>query len=484
MVFSGLPFLIFFLTALLLCYFPIGVILGRNKADKSGRTGIAVQNGILLVFSLFFYAWGEPKCVFLLILSSFVDYIDGLLLEKFDDHPAVRKLCLGISLFINLSLLGIMKYADFVVGTLNTLTGAGMLLPGIALPIGISFYTFQTTSYSIDVYRKNIKAERNFFRYLTYISMFSQLIAGPIVRYSLIKEELTSRRITLDNFSNGFRRFLIGLFRKVLIANELGALWDHLRSVDNLSVTGAWLGFLIFTLQLYYDFSAYSDMAIGLGLMMGFHFDENFIYPLSALSITDFWRRWHISLSSWFRDYVYIPLGGNRKGKARQLYNLAIVWFLTGLWHGAFWNYVLWGIYHGLMLVCEKFIWGKLLEKAPKIIRHLYTILIVIFGFGIFYFEDMGAFANYLTYAFGTAGNALAGPELLWAFGNYLPVLAFAIVFMFPVFPRIREFVSSLGETKKDIINFAAGLASVCLLVLCIANLVRDSYNPFLYFRF
>ncbi|MCR4991047.1 MAG: MBOAT family protein [Lachnospiraceae bacterium] len=480
MVFSGLPFLIFFLTTLILCYFPLGAVFRRINI----RSGIEVRNGILLIFSLFFYAWGEPKCIFLLILSSFVDYMDGLLLERFDDRPALRKLFLSVSLIINFSLLGVMKYSDFVVGTLNSLTGAGLTLPGIALPIGISFYTFQTTSYSIDVYRREVKAERNFFRYLTYISMFPQLIAGPIVRYSLIKEQLVSRKTTLDSFSSGLRRFLMGLFRKVLIANELGALWDHLRGVQNLSVTGAWLGFLVFTLQLYYDFSAYSDMAIGLGLMLGFHFNENFIYPLSAVSLTDFWRRWHISLSSWFRDYVYIPLGGNKKGKLRQLLNLAIVWFLTGLWHGAFWNYVLWGIYHGTILVLEKFIWGKHLEKAPRLVRHLYTLLIVIFGFGIFYFEDMNALTQYLTFSFGTAGNALLGNELLWAFGNYLPVLIFAILFMFPVFPKIRDYIHTLGEKKESIARFAAGSLSVLLLILCIANLVRDSFNPFLYFRF
>ena len=484
MVFSSLPFLIFFLTALLLCYFPAGVLLNRFHKKKTDRIGIAVQNGILLAFSLFFYAWGEPECVFLLILSSFIDYADGLLLERFHDHPSVRKLCLGISLFINLSLLGIMKYADFFVGTVNSLCKTSLALPGIALPIGISFYTFQTTSYSIDVYRGEVKAEKNFFRYLTYISMFPQLIAGPIVRYSLIKEELTKRTTTPDNVAKGFRRFLTGLFRKVLIANELGALWDYLRGVQNVSVAGAWLGFFVFTLQLYYDFSAYSDMAIGLGLMLGFHFDENFIYPLSALSITDFWRRWHISLSTWFRDYVYIPLGGNRKGKKRQLLNLAIVWFLTGLWHGAFWNYVLWGIYHGSMLVLEKFLWGRFLEKAPRVLKHMYTLLIVVFGFGIFYFEDMGAFATYLTYAFKTAGNALLGPEFSWAVGNYLPILVFAIVFMFPVFPKIRSYILTLGKTKSALVHFATGLLYVGLLILCIANLVRDSYNPFLYFRF
>ncbi len=484
MVFSGLLFLVFFLTVFLVIYFPAGIIAGYIGGKKKEGMGISVQNGILLVFSLFFYAWGEPRCVFLLIISSLVDYIDGLLLERFRHRPGIRKLSLVVSLIINFSLLGLMKYADFLVGTVNSLTGAEFPLTGIMLPIGISFYTFQTTSYSIDVYRGDVKAERNFFRYLTYISMFSQLIAGPIVRYSRIREELTSRKTNPENFTAGSRRFLMGLFRKVLIANRLGELWDMLRLSPGLSVAGAWFGFLVFTLQLYYDFSAYSDMAIGLGLMMGFHFDENFRYPLSALSLTDFWRRWHISLSGWFRDYVYIPLGGNRRGRLRQLMNLGIVWFLTGLWHGAFWNYVLWGLYHGLILVLEKNIWGRFLEKLPKVLRHIYTLVIVIFGFGIFYFDDMSLFRHYLSFAFGRAGNAPVGPELLWAFGNYLPVLAFALVFMFPVYPKILEHAERLGERPRRTLRLLAGLCSAVLLVLCIAGLVRDSYNPFLYFRF
>ena len=484
MVFSSLLFLILFFAAFLICYFPISALIGKFFSAKKPGAEIAVRNAVLLLFSLFFYSWGEPKCVFLMIFSSLVDFFDGILLEKNANRPRVRKLCLIFSLIINLSILGVMKYADFFVGTLNVIPGIQIPLPGIALPIGISFYTFQTTSYSIDVYRGKVKAERNYFRYLTYISMFSQLIAGPIVRYSLVSDELKTRRTDMDSFSRGFYRFLIGLFRKILIANELGALWDYLRGTDGLSVAGAWLGMLVFTLQLYYDFSAYSDMAIGLGLMMGFHFDENFRYPLAATSLTDFWRRWHISLSGWFRDYLYIPLGGNREGRWKELRNLFIVWFLTGLWHGASWNFILWGLYHGLFLVLEKFVWGRFLEKIPKVFRHIYTLIIVVFGFGLFYFDHLPDFGAYLKYAFKMAGNSFAGPELLQVVGNYLLVLLTALILIFPIYPKILERYAALGERKKNIIYTAGGFAAVLLLILCIANLVRDSYNPFLYFRF
>ena len=419
-----------------------------------------------------------------MLVSSLVDYIDGILLEKFEDRPGIRKTCLIIALVINISILGVMKYADFFVGSLNAIPGVSIPLPGIALPIGISFYTFQTTGYSIDVYRKKVKAERNYFRYLTYISMFSQLIAGPIVRYSSVSEELRERNTSHDLFTKGFYRFLTGLFRKVLIANQLGAMWDTLRGTEGLSVLGAWLGMFLFTLQLYYDFSAYSDMAIGLGLMMGFHFDENFRYPLSSLSLTDFWRRWHISLSGWFRDYLYIPLGGNRHGRLKELRNLFIVWFLTGLWHGASWNFVLWGLYHGFFLVLEKFVLERFLEKLPKAVRHVYTLIIVVFGFGLFYFDRLSEFGTYLTYALKLAGNRLAGPEILWVLGNNIPVFVIAVVFMYPVFPKILSFYRSLQEKKKSVLYLAGGFAAAGLLLLCIANLVGSSFNPFLYFRF
>lgn len=483
MVFSSLLFLLFFLPACLILCFLAGRAAGsaRPGAETAGNRA---RNAVLLIFSLFFYAWGEAKCLPLLMFSALVDYIDGRLLEKFDDRPGIRRLCLAVSLIINFSLLGIFKYADFFAGLANRLPGVNLPLPGIALPIGISFYTFQTTSYSIDVYRRQVSAEKNYFRYLTYVSMFPQLIAGPIVRYRTVSEELLHRRTSGELFTDGFFRFLIGLFRKVLIANVLGELWASLSAAADLSVAAAWLGLLTFTQQLYFDFSAYSDMAIGLGWMLGFHFEENFRYPLSAVSLTDFWRRWHISLSGWFRDYLYIPLGGNRRGRVLQLRNLLIVWFLTGLWHGASWNFVLWGLYHGLFLVLEKFVWGRFLEKLPRFFRHLYALAVIVFGFGIFYFDDLSVFGHYLTFAFGTAGNALLAADFLWSVRNYFPVLLTALVLAFPVYPRIRAWICSRKNGLCRALMLTGGICCIALYLLCLAALVRDSYNPFLYFRF
>ncbi len=491
MVFSGLPFLILFLPLFLLLYFAIVRLLSGKGAPSVSRAA----NVILLIFSLFFYAWGEARCLPLMMFSAFVDYVDGLLLAHFEGRPHARRLCLTAALLINFLLLGIFKYADFVTGILNALPGVELPLPGIALPIGISFYTFQTTSYSIDVYRGKVRPERNYFRYLTYVSMFPQLIAGPIVRYETVAEKLKERTVDGSAFSAGFFRFLTGLFRKVLIANELGAVWASLNTRTDLSVTAAWLGLVTFTLQLYFDFSAYSDMAIGLGRMLGFTFDENFNYPLAAVSLTDFWRRWHISLSGWFRDYVYIPLGGNRRGTPLQLRNLFIVWFLTGLWHGASWNFVLWGLYHGLFLVLEKFVWGRGLSKLPRLLQHLYAWVIIVVGFGLFYFEDLSAFGSIMTQAFGLTGNAFAAEDLFWTLTNNLPVLLAAVVLAFPVWPKILEVIRKRLMFVEDpagarsagmalMIRIAGCAAAAGAYLLCIANLVRDSYNPFLYFRF
>lgn len=469
MVFSSLSFLIFFLPVFLILYY---LIPGRAK------------NFVLLAFSLVFYAWGEPVYILLMLLSSFVDYVDGLLQEKYSDSIIKKRIFLTTALFINLSLLAYFKYADFAVGIWNGLTHSGIELPGVALPVGISFYTFQTISYSIDIYRGKIKAEHNYFAYLTYVSMFPQLIAGPIVRFSVVQEELHNRTINEDGFVRGMKRFIIGLLRKVLIANQMGALFDAIRAADDISVLTAWLGLLCFTLQLYFDFSAYSDMAIGLGLMLGFHFPENFIYPLSAVTMTDFWHRWHISLSTWFRDYVYIPLGGNRKGRLKHLRNVFIVWFLTGLWHGASWNFVMWGLYHGVLLTLEKFIWGKKLEKLPKALQHLYTIVIVVFGFGIFTFDDLSEMGRYFPKLIGIPGNAFFGKELLWYAGNYLPVLIAAVILSFPVYPKVLNWIEGKEGLQKKTLFSLGTLIMAVFFVLAVASLVRDTYNPFLYFRF
>ncbi|MCR5119862.1 MAG: MBOAT family protein [Lachnospiraceae bacterium] len=469
MVFSGIPFLFFFLPVFLILYF--------ITPDK-------FKNAVILVFSLVFYAWGEPVYIVLMLLSSFVDYVDGLLLEKFAEHKVLRRISFVTALVINISILCFFKYAGLAVETVNALLHLKLKVPDIALPIGISFYTFQTVSYSIDVYRKEVKAEKNYFSYLTYVSMFPQLIAGPIVRFSNVQERLHERKISERAFVHGFKRFLMGLFRKVLIANQIGELWDIIRSAESRSVAASWLGILCFTLQLYYDFSAYSDMAIGLGEVLGFEFPENFIYPLSATSITDFWRRWHISLSGWFRDYVYIPLGGNRKGVLKHLRNMFAVWFLTGLWHGASWNYVLWGLYHGLLLTLEKYLWGKKLEKAPSFFKHLYTLVIVVVGFGIFTFEDLGELAAYFPGLVGIGNSAAAASDTLWYLGNYLPVFLTALVFAFPLWLKIVKKLEEGNAYRKRLAGICEVLLAAGLFLLTMAALVKDVYNPFLYFRF
>ncbi len=471
MVFSSIPFLFFFLPLCLILYYAVP---------------FSLKNGILLIFSLLFYAWGEPVYILLMLFATAVDYTNGLLMERFGNTMIKRTFFLCCSVIVNLSVLAFFKYADFLIININSLLGTDIAPLGLGLPVGISFFTFQTMSYIIDLYRGEVTTEHNYFTYLTYVSMFPQLVAGPIVRFSDINAELHRRTLNRAEIETGLLRFMQGLFKKVLIANQVGALWEELRIIEasQISVTTAWLGALCFTLQLYFDFSAYSDMAIGMGWMLGFHFNENFKYPLSSVSVTDFWRRWHISLSTWFRDYVYIPLGGNRKGVAKQLRNMAIVWFLTGLWHGAAWNFVLWGMYYGILLALEKFVWGKWLEKLPGFLRHLYAILIVVFGFVIFTFDDMNALQSYLSSMFALAGNPLFGTEVLWYLGNYGVVLLVACILAFPVYPWLRKKVSGLNVTGRLTVSVVSMVCYLALFLLATAYLVNDTYNPFLYFRF
>lgn len=471
MVFSSIPFLFFFLPLCLILYYAVP---------------FSLKNGILLVFSLIFYAWGEPVYILLMLFATLVDYTNGLLMERFGNTKAKRTFFLCCSVVVNLSVLAFFKYADFLIININGLFGTAITPFGLGLPVGISFFTFQTMSYIIDLYRGEIKTEHNYFTYLTYVSMFPQLVAGPIVRFSDINAELHNRTLCRSEIEAGLLRFMQGLFKKVLIANQVGALWEKLRIIEatQISVTTAWVGAACFTLQLYFDFSAYSDMAIGMGWMLGFHFNENFNYPLSSVSVTDFWRRWHISLSTWFRDYVYIPLGGNRKGVGRQLRNMAIVWFLTGLWHGAAWNFVLWGVYYGILLALEKFVWGKGLARLPKLLQHLYAILIVVFGFVIFTFDDMGALTSYLSSMFGVAGNPLFGSELFWYLGNYGAILLIACILAFPVYPWLKAKLETLGKTAATTVSVISMMGFIALFLLTTAYLVNDTYNPFLYFRF
>ena len=495
MVFSSIPFLFFFLPLCLILYYAVP---------------FSWKNGVLLAFSLLFYAWGEPVYLVLMLFSSEVDYWVGRLMDRFGTTKGRRRFFLCCSVAVNLSLLGFFKYADFVIQTVNGVFHTSIPLLGLGLPVGISFFTFQTMSYSIDLYRRQVPVEKNHLAYLTYVSMFPQLVAGPIVRFATVQQELHHRTITAEKFQSGMLRFMQGLFKKVLIANQVGALWEAIRAMEpgTASVSAAWLGAAAFTLQLYFDFSAYSDMAIGMGRMMGFTFPENFRYPLSAVSVTDFWRRWHISLSSWFKDYVYIPLGGNRAGVGKHLRNMLIVWFLTGLWHGAAWNFVLWGLYYGVLLVLEKYVWGKGLSRLPGVLQHGYTLLIVVVGFVVFVFDDMNALGLYLQSMTGLLGNDLWGAECGWYLSNYGVVLAAAVLLAFPVYPWAREKAAAGSGASESAVSettatgtatagsgamlalkhglFTAGtLAGYGLLfMLTVAYLVNDTYNPFLYFRF
>ena len=461
MVFSSIIFLIFFLPAFFILYYAVPA-----KA----------KNAILLLASLIFYAWGEPKYIILLVISSVVDYINGRMMEKFDGKDKIRKIFLVISVVINLSLLAVFKYSGLFIETLNRIPSFNIPDPGLPLPIGISFFTFQTMSYSIDVYRREVKTEHNFLNYMTYVSMFPQLIAGPIVRYKDVGKELSSRKITFENVTSGFIRFGMGLFKKVLIANGIGQLWDCcLESVSSLSFATAWLGAAAFSFKIYFDFSGYSDMAIGLGKMMGFDYPENFNYPYTADSVTDFWRRWHITLSSWFKSYVYIPLGGSRKGDLRTVFNLAVVWALTGFWHGASWNYLLWGAFFAVILILEKFVFAKLLSKTPSALKHIITLFLILVSWVIFAVEDFSSMGLYLKSMFSFSGG-ITDSLFIYSLRNYGLILAVAAVLSMPVYPLLRKKIRGL--------EWAKCIVFALLFIISVVFLVKNTYNPFLYFRF
>ena len=478
MVFSSFVFLLVFLPLVLLLYY---ICPGR------------VRNLLLLIASLIFYAWGEPVYVLIMVFSIFFDYVNGRLIERFKNRnsPWKAKAALVIDLCGNLAILGFFKYADFFIGNLNTITGAGISLLHIALPIGISFYTFQTMSYTIDVYRGVVPAQHNILTFATYVTLFPQLIAGPIVQYKTVEKELTERKVTLRDFSEGAFRFSVGLAKKVLLANQIGSLWDTISRLNQMSVATAWLGAVAYTFQIYFDFSGYSDMAIGLGRMFGFHFLENFNFPYMSKTITEFWRRWHISLSSWIREYVYIPLGGNRKGLARQLINIMIVWMLTGLWHGANWNFVLWGIYYGVLLMIEKLFLLKWLEKLPDWVGHIYTLFLVVIGWTIFAQTNLQQLGAYLKTMFGIGQAVFVDSDFLY-FASTNAVLLAALVICsidFCAF-RNRRLPEKERSTVYEAVEKSKGWTIVkpvimlVLLVVSFAFLVGDSYNPFLYFRF
>ena len=449
MLFSSNVFLFCFLPAVLLIYY----LCPRR-----------FRNPVLLIFSLFFYGWGEPVYLFLMVGDILLNYFCGILISREQGRGGSGRRSLTAGVVLNLGLLMFFKYGNFFFGN---------LLPEIPLPIGISFYIFQSMSYIIDVYWHNAGVQKNVLTFGTYVTLFPQLIAGPIVRYVDVEQMLSERQEKLSQFSSGAELFVIGLSKKVLLANPMGNLWNLLQAQPG--TLSAWMGILAYTLQIYFDFSGYSDMAIGLGRMFGFEFLKNFDYPYISRSITEFWRRWHISLSTWFKEYVYIPLGGNRKGMRRQILNILIVWLLTGLWHGASWNFVLWGGYYALLLIAEKVFLLKHLEKAPGWLCHVYTMGAVILGWSFFYFEDFGALAQFLPRLF-TLRSSMAADSILL---GYLPILAAALFAATPAAARWYEKRSASMALRLGRLVLLAGA-----MVLCVAALASQSYNPFIYFRF
>lgn len=469
MVFSSMIFLCGFLPIVLLLYY-----ICPSK----------LKNGWLFLASLLFYAWGEPVYVVIMLFSTVFDYCNGRLIEYFrrtrnGDKDVASKVVLIVSLVGNLGILGFFKYTDFALNTINGILGSHIQPLQLALPIGISFYTFQTLSYTIDVYRGVIPPQKNIISFGMYVALFPQLIAGPIVRYSEIEPQIKERKTGYDSCAAGMQRFLIGLGKKVILANQIGALWSQIQDLNagEMSVVLAWLGALAFTLQIYYDFSGYSDMAIGLGQMLGFTFPENFQYPYQSKSVTEFWRRWHMTLGSWFREYVYIPLGGNRKGMARQVFNLLVVWFLTGLWHGAGWNFICWGLYYFIFLLLEKILLRNWITKWPAVVRHIYTMLIVIVGWVIFANDSMGKIGTYVGAMFGIdvpLVNKLSYYE--W----YSYMFLFIILVL-----GVTELPKKMMQKLQDMVGqWFVYLFTVVLLLISVSFLISGTYNPFLYFRF
>ena len=459
MLFSSIPFLFYFLPAVLMLYF----LVPRK-----------LKNAVLLLFSLVFYAWGEPKYVFLMIGTITLFFVCGLAIEKAKTQ-SWKKFWLVLSVVISIALLAIFKYADFAIGSVNSVTGAGIPLLRLALPIGISFYTFQCLSYTIDVYRGNTRAQKNLVSFGAYVSLFPQLIAGPIVRYVDVARELENRTHSLEKFMDGTRRFLIGLGKKIIIANNLGQLIEIFRDSGEKSVVFYWMYAIAFMLHIYFDFSGYSDMAIGLGKIFGFNFCENFNYPYLSKSISEFWRRWHMSLGTWFRDYVYIPMGGSRVKRSRWIFNTLTVWMLTGFWHGAAWNFIIWGLYFAILLLVEKTFLLKHLNRS-KVLSRVYLLLAVVISFVIFNATNMGEAFQYIGGMFGAGGLPLVSAEALYYLRSYAVIFIIAIIGATPL-PK-------LAAGKLKISQYLEPAVLLILLVLVTAYLVDGSFNPFLYFRF
>lgn len=464
MVFSDSVFLFMFLPLTLAVYYAVP---------------FAFKNTVLFLTGLLFYAWGEPVYVLIMLLSTAIDYCAGRLMDRFDSNKNIRKATLLVSVVMNLSLLGIFKYGSFFIGSVNGIFGSAIPDPGLPLPIGISFFTFQSMSYTIDLYRRNIKVQKNFIDFAAFVTMFPQIVAGPIVRYEDVSAQLACRRIDLRSMSDGITRFVCGMCKKVLIANSIGALWTDVKAQDYASMPAAtaWLGIAAFTLQIYFDFSGYSDMAIGLGKMLGFDFPENFRYPYNSKSIAEFWRRWHITLGDWFKSYVYFPLGGSRGSTAATIRNTLIVWLLTGLWHGASWNFILWGLYYGVLIILEKFVFRRLLERTPSALRHILTMLAVVFGWVIFEITSPASELEFVKAMLG-GGGSFANSFTLNALHNYAVTFIAAIAISTGIPLKICKKLPEKRADTLSLVGEAAGMTA------CIACLVDSGYNPFLYFNF
>lgn len=472
MVFSSLAFLYIFLPVCIVLYF-------------GAARSIQQKNVVLLIMSLLFYAWGEPKWIILMIFGTLVEYFGAKIIDKNRGTP-LAKIALAVSVFITLGILFVFKYFDFFTFNINQIFGGNINLLGLTLPIGISFYTFQTITYIVDVYRGRVEVQESYFNLLLYVSMFPQLIAGPIVKYIDINNQIEDREFDINKAADGVIRFLIGLSKKAILANIAGELAKQFLDSDLniLSVVGAWVGILSYTLQIYFDFSAYSDMAIGLGKIFGFDYPENFNYPYIATSINDFWKRWHITLTTFFREYLYIPLGGNRN---HHVFNLLLVWFLTGLWHGASWNFILWGLYYYVLIVCEKLFMGKVLEKVPGFLTHIYTMFIVIIGWVFFYFDDLSRMKQFFGVLFGPGATAFINTTDGTVFVNHILFFIVAIIAVLPVskfIKRIYLMFSAQSTKAMSLGNVGLVALTVFLLFINTAAIVGSTYNPFLYFRF
>lgn len=468
MLFSSIVFLFTFLPAVMLLYYLLPV---------------RFRNVILLLASLVFYAWGEPVYLFLMLLSILFNYFSGLDIARNLQDKRAAKRSLVFNLIINLAVLGFFKYEGFVLDTLNGILPVHISYHALPLPIGISFYTFQILSYIIDVYRGNVKVQTNLPNFALYVTMFPQLIAGPIVQYADVDEQLASREVSWTKFGEGSMYFIRGLAKKVLLANTSGMIFTEVSGLakGNIAVVTAWLGAFAYMFQIYFDFSGYSDMAIGLGKMFGFEFNMNFNYPYVSKSITEFWRRWHISLSSWFRDYVYIPLGGNRVSKIKHIRNLLIVWFLTGLWHGAAWNFVAWGLYYGVILIIEKYFLSPVLDRLPDVVRHIYSIVLVVIGWVLFFSSSFGQAADYIRVMFGAGAHGFADRESMYLLTSNLILW---LILIFGSTPLVHFRYEHMLRSKKWNTTIINSVVYAALFIVCIAYLVTETYNPFLYFRF